>query len=61
MDAKLLSMVIAYFPLVIALIGLLMYYFAAASSKTVEVGRLMFSCGLLVTLFTMASKVIRLT
>lgn len=53
-------MPIAYFPLIIALIGLLMYMFTA-NSKVTEVGRLMFASGLLVTLFTMASKVVRLT
>lgn len=53
-------MVIAYFPLIIALIGLLMYMLTT-NAKVTEVGRLMFASGLLVTLFTMASKVIKLT
>lgn len=53
-------MAIAYFPLIVALIGLLMYMLTT-NSKVTEVGRLMFGSGLLVTLFAVASKIIRLT
>lgn len=37
---------IIYFPLLIALVGLLMYALAT-NSKVIEIGRIMFFCGLL--------------
>jgi Na+/phosphate symporter len=52
-------MVIAYLPLLIALIGVLMYALSA-NPKVVEIGRIMFWTGLLVTLFSVASKTVRL-
>lgn len=51
--------VTAYIPALVAVIGLLVY-FLATKGETKETGRLMFACGLLVTLFTLASKVVRL-
>jgi|KBSSwiStaDraftv2_1062776.scaffolds.fasta_scaffold00132_25 hypothetical protein len=49
---------IAIIPLLAAIVGLLIYVLAA-NAKVVEVGRALFWCGLLVTLFTVASKVIK--
>jgi hypothetical protein len=53
-------MAIAYFPLIVALIGLLMF-FVSPNTKVMETGKIMFWTGLLVTLFTVAQKIIRLT
>jgi len=44
-------------PLLVALAGLLVYALASGA-KVVELGRLAFACGLLVTLFEVAGKVI---
>ncbi len=52
-------MVIAYLPLLIAIIGLLMYALCA-SAKLVEIGRILFWTGALVTLFRLESKTVRL-
>ena len=52
-------MIIAIVPIVAALIGLLTYVLAA-SPKASEIGRILFSCGVLVALFTAASHTIRL-
>lgn len=49
---------IAIIPLLACIVGLLVYVLAA-NAKVVEVGRALFWCGLLVTLFTVASKVIK--
>lgn len=49
---------IAIIPLLAAIVGLLIYVLAA-NAKVVEVGRALFWCGLLVTLFTVASRVIK--
>lgn len=52
-------MLIAVFPLVVAIIGLLMYVLAS-NTKVAEIGRAMFWCGLFVTLFAAASHTVRL-
>ena len=49
---------IAIVPLIACVIGLLIYVLAA-NAKVIEVGRALFWCGLLVTLFTVASKVVK--
>lgn len=51
---------IAIFPLVVLIVGLLIYFAAAANPKLAEVGRLMFACGLLVLCFSLAGKTLRL-
>jgi hypothetical protein len=50
--------VIAIFPILIALAGLLMYLLAA-SPKPVELGRLLFLCGMLVTTYVAAAHVVK--
>lgn len=52
-------MAIAIFPIIIAVIGILLY-FISANGKVQEVGRLMFFCGLLVLTFVLSREVIRL-
>lgn len=52
-------MLIAIVPLVVAIIGLLVYALSA-NPKVAELGRLAFACGLLVTLFAMAGHTVRL-
>lgn len=49
---------IAIIPLLAAIVGLLVYVLAG-KPKIEEVGRALFWCGLLVTLFVVASKVVR--
>lgn len=44
-------------PLVVCLFGLLIYLLGA-NPKTQEMGRLAYACGLLVTLFSVATKLI---
>ena len=46
-----------FIPLLVALIGVLMYALAT-NPKVQEIGRIMFFCGLLVTLFEVAGHVI---
>lgn len=45
-------------PLLVCLIGIVAYALIE-KGKGVEIARLMFACGLLVTLFQMATRVIR--
>jgi len=45
-------------PLLVAIVGMLVYALAAGP-KPAEIGRLAYACGLLVTLFELASHVIR--
>lgn len=52
-------MVIAIAPLVIAVIGLLLWCMAA-NSKAAEAGRIMFFCGMLVLTMSLASKTFHL-
>lgn len=52
-------MIIALWPLLVAIIGLLMYVLAN-NAKVVEIGRAMMWCGLLVTLFTVASHTVKI-
>ncbi len=49
---------IAYIPLLVALLGLLAYALAS-NPKVQEIGRIALFCGLLVTMFSLASKVLR--
>ncbi len=51
-------MIIAYVPLFVALLGLLLYALAS-NAKVQECGRLMFFAGMLVFLFTVSGKTIR--
>ena len=53
------KMFVAIVPLVVALIGVLMYALASPS-KVVEIGRIMFWTGLLVTLFVAAGHSVKL-
>lgn len=46
-------------PLLVSLIGAALYVLAS-NAKVVEIGRLMFACGLLVALFGVAAHVVRL-
>ena len=50
---------VAIVPIVACLVGLLVYALAA-NPKTVELGRLTFACGLLVSLLAFASHLVRL-
>lgn len=52
-------MVIAYIPFVFALIGLLLYLLAARP-ETKDIGRILFFCGTLATLLSLASKTFRI-
>lgn len=52
-------MIIAIVPVIVTIVGVLAYALAS-NAKIAEIGRLAYACGLLVTLFTLASKVIRL-
>lgn len=53
------GMVISWFVVLIAVIGLLVYILAA-NPKAAEAGRLMFACGLLATCLLMAGRTVRL-
>lgn len=46
-------------PLLVALIGLVTYALAT-NAKIAEIGRLAYACGLLVTLFEIATHVVKL-
>ena len=50
---------VAIIPLLVAIIGLLIYVLAS-NGKLVEVGRILFSCGTLVALFVFARTVLRI-
>lgn len=52
-------MIIAYLPILFALLGLLMYILAS-NPKVVEIGRVTFMCGLFVSLWPLMSKVLKL-
>jgi hypothetical protein len=52
-------MLIAYFPALVAIIGVLMHVLSA-NGKVSEIGRLMFFAGQLVTLMSVADKTARL-
>lgn len=52
-------MPIAIVPLIALIVGLLVYVLAS-NSKAVELGRITFFCGLLVTLFVAAKHVVKL-
>lgn len=50
---------VAIIPLIVAIVGLLMYVLAS-QAKVVEIGRIMFWTGLLVSLFVAAEKTLKL-
>jgi Na+/phosphate symporter len=52
-------MVIALIPILVFIVGLLLYALVE-NPKLVELGRAMLWCGLLVTLFHLADKVVRI-
>lgn len=52
-------MLISYLPLLVAVVGLLMFALAT-NPKLVEIGRTMMWTGLLVTLFALAGRTIKL-
>lgn len=52
-------MIIAIIPLLAVIVGLLVYVLAS-NAKTVEVGRALMWCGILVSLMANASHVVRL-
>ena len=52
------AVMIALIPLLAAIVGLLVYVLAA-NPKVIEVGRALMWCGLLVTLFAVASHVVK--
>lgn len=52
-------MIIAIVPLLVALVGLVIYALSA-QPKTQVIGDRMFTCGLLVTLFVVARTVLKL-
>ncbi len=52
-------MAIAVFPIIILIVGVLLY-FISANGKVQEVGRIMFFCGLLVLCFVLSKEVVRL-
>jgi Na+/phosphate symporter len=52
-------MAIAIFPVILLVIGILLY-FVSANGKVQEVGRIMFFCGLLVLTFVLSREVVRL-
>lgn len=52
-------MLIAIVPVVVAVVGLLMYALCK-DVKLAEIGRLAFSCGLLVSLFVVARTTLRI-
>lgn len=51
-------MIVILLPLLVAVVGLLMY--ALAAGKLVEVGRIMFWCGLLATLLHLNAHLVSL-
>ncbi len=46
-------------PLLVCIVGLLVYALAS-NAKVQELGRIAYACGLLVTLFVLATKVVKL-
>jgi hypothetical protein len=53
-------MLVAIVPLLACVIGLVLYLAVTTNAKVVEVGRALFWCGLLVTLFAVAGETVRL-
>jgi len=51
--------VIIFFPLFVCLLGLLAYALSA-NTKIQELGRIAYACGLLVTVWELATRIIRL-
>ncbi len=58
-ESTLLRMLVALLPLLVALVGLVVYALAS-NGKAQEIGRLMFACGLLATLLVVARTTVRL-
>jgi hypothetical protein len=46
-------------PLLVCILGLLVYALATNNAKAAEAGRLAYACGLLVALFEVATHVVR--
>lgn len=51
-------MAIAIFPVILAVVGILLY-FISANGKVQEVGRILFFCGLLALSFVFSREVVR--
>lgn len=51
-------MFVAIIPLIVAIVGLLMFALSA-NTKVVEIGKIMFWTGLLVTLFVSSGKTVK--
>lgn len=54
-------MFIAIIPLVVALVGLLMYVIPQSNTKVTEIGRILFFCGVLVTLWLAGNKTVHIS
>lgn len=52
-------MAIAIVPILFLILGLLLYALAS-NGKVAELGRITFACAMLITLWTLAAKVVRL-
>ncbi len=50
---------IAIVPLLVAVVGLVIYFASTTNAKLAEVGRLLFACGALVTLIAMMGRVVK--
>ncbi len=53
-------MLIAIFPLLIAVLGLLMWALATSNAKVAEAGKILFFCGALITTWILAQHTIRI-
>jgi Na+/phosphate symporter len=54
------EMVVAIWPALIAIVGLLVFVLATTNAKASEIGRIMFFCGLLVLTLVLAHQVVKL-
>lgn len=53
-------MLIALVPLLVAIVGLLIYALSPAGSKFTEIGRILFFCGTFVLVWTLAGRTVKL-
>lgn len=51
---------IAYAPLLVAIVGLLLYALSSKNAKVAEIGRILFFCGVLTLTLGMAGETVRL-
>lgn len=58
-NCAMLPSMIAYIPLLFAVVGVLMYALAT-NPKIQEIGRIMFACGWLVTMFVLSGHTLRI-